>query len=192
MTCDQARSLMSAALDGALSSAEREAVNAHVRACAACHSHWQTMSRVTALFASAGQAEPPAGFSLRVMAAVTAGRQASVSAPPRSALSGLAWVGAAAAVTLTWVGLWALCLSQAASRMPASSVVELSMRVSAAALAVSRSVDALVAMPLRLAAALPAPILILAALWVVAGTAALGLTVGSLVAAYQPGRVHDA
>jgi anti-sigma factor RsiW len=66
-TCNDARLMMSEALDGCLDEMRVSAVNEHVRTCAACRERWYALRHVSNLFHSAGLASPAPDFTLRVM-----------------------------------------------------------------------------------------------------------------------------
>lgn len=69
MTCDQALEAISAALDGELSDAEREELEAHLASCPACRALYDDLCAIQA-DALDSALEVPEGFHDRVMAAV--------------------------------------------------------------------------------------------------------------------------
>lgn len=185
LTCNHVRAMMSEALDGVLADDERDRVNGHVQTCPACRDHWQSMQHLSALFAAAGNATPPAGFTGRLMSRLhDQNAPALATRTARGHTPAAAWASAAIGIAVAWAALCALALRLAAASAPASSLVGLSMRVSTAAFQAASAIDSIIAIPLHLVGSVPAPALVLLVLWVVAGTLALGLTVGSLVAAY--------
>lgn len=102
--------MMSLALDGMLSAAERRTLEEHLGSCSTCSAEWGRWRQVDALFSSEPAAAPPAEFSARVMAGV----QAQVKRRRRLTLSawlvgGSLYVWAMAALALGLAGLlWVL------------------------------------------------------------------------------------
>lgn len=105
MTCAEARRLFAARLDGRLGAAAREALESHLRACAACRAElagWEASSR---LLRTSGPTAVPAGLAERVTRAALAAEPAPplaswfVAAGRRAALA-----GAIAAVAI-WAGV---------------------------------------------------------------------------------------
>jgi anti-sigma factor RsiW len=188
MNCNEARSLMSQALDGVLTERAVEEINPHVRRCAACYTHWQAMQHVSALFRGAGAASPPDDFTARVMQQVYLQQPRYIGRRMASyPLRTFVWATGAVAAMLAVVALAVAAPGVASSGGGASvSLLNLSMAVSSAAISTAALIQSLLAVPLRIGAMIPVPALALLALWLVVGTAVLGFTVGSLVAAYQP------
>jgi anti-sigma factor RsiW len=72
MTCPEARELLSALLDEALSPSERQAVEAHLTACADCQRELAELRETVALLNRLPPAHAPAGFVDRVVERPTA------------------------------------------------------------------------------------------------------------------------
>ncbi|MBI4637490.1 MAG: zf-HC2 domain-containing protein [Candidatus Rokubacteria bacterium] len=69
MTCDEARDLLSALVDDALTAAERAAVDAHLAACAGCGRDLDRLRRTVALLHAVEPVRAPLGFVDRVVEA---------------------------------------------------------------------------------------------------------------------------
>jgi putative zinc finger protein len=69
MTCDEARDLFSALVDDALSSEERDALDAHLAVCPDCRREREGFQHTVALVRAAPSVRAPAGFVNRVLAA---------------------------------------------------------------------------------------------------------------------------
>ncbi len=63
---DQVTALMSLALDGLLSSRDREYLEQHLESCSACRLEWDSMQQVSALLDQSPMIGPPLGFATRV------------------------------------------------------------------------------------------------------------------------------
>jgi len=74
-SCQDVGRLMSLALDQSLTQSEARGLEEHLRQCPTCQEEWESMQRVSRLFADAPLMEPPPGFADRVMRRV-AQRQA--------------------------------------------------------------------------------------------------------------------
>lgn len=68
--CDQYLELISAAMDGALSPAQRETLDAHLVSCAECKALYEELTAVHAALQELPPVEVPAGLTQRVMAAI--------------------------------------------------------------------------------------------------------------------------
>ena len=67
MTCPEARELLSALLDDALSPAERQAIDAHLATCAECARELTELRETVALLERLPPVHAPAGFVDRVV-----------------------------------------------------------------------------------------------------------------------------
>lgn len=192
MDCNQARAQMSAAVDDVLADAECQELDTHVARCAACQEYRQSLTHVAALFSAAGSAAPPLDFTARVMSRLHAEhRYLPALAPARGQRPALAWACAALAIALAWAGLFNVGLRVATGGARSGSVVSMSMTVSSAAIQLGSLVDGMLAVPARLLGAVPAPAIVLLALWLIVGTLVLGLIVGGMVAAYRLDGAHS-
>lgn len=83
MTCDDARALLSALIDDALSAGERTACEAHLAACPDCTRELARLRATVSLVRAIGPARAPAGFADRVVSAARAEPRPRRSTPPR-------------------------------------------------------------------------------------------------------------
>ena len=185
MKCNDARLLMSGALDGQLNDGEMCAVNAHMEMCAACRQRWQAMQQVSNLFRTADVALPPPDFTRRVMLRLSRREYREVAAPSRSHAVALAWGAAALSVGLV-LSLLVLSLSTAMGGADSASFLSLSLRVSGSAVRAATLVDSAARTAASIMSALPLTAVALLLLWLTMGTVGLAITVASLVAGYQP------
>lgn len=108
LSCDDARELLSAALDGELEAAEEAALEVHLAACADCAAHRGRLAGVRDVFRSLPPAEPPRDLASAVMERIRAGEAgeppAGAGALPRSILParsrGRRWAARVAAALL--------------------------------------------------------------------------------------------
>lgn len=71
VTCDAARELLTAHLDGELAGSERAAVEAHLAGCAACRSRAESLRAAIGALAALPAIEPSARFEAAVLEAVS-------------------------------------------------------------------------------------------------------------------------
>jgi anti-sigma factor RsiW len=126
LTCqqgDRASLWMSLALDGELSAAQEEQLQAHLAGCPRCQAEWEAMQAASALLAAEPLVSPAWGFSARVDQRIS---QEMVR--PRRVLSGLAVVTgsltAVAAVVALLVGVLALLWSRVGTPPPVETAVD--------------------------------------------------------------------
>ena len=86
MKCSDMRPLLSLYLDGATSREERQAVELHLRTCAACSGQYEELRRTHTLVASIGRKQAPPELALRVRVALSQ----EMAAARRSRWTGLA------------------------------------------------------------------------------------------------------
>ena len=63
---EEATMLMSVALDGQLDDQERQWLDGHLAACAACRAEWAAMQQVSTMLEESSMVGPPYGFAIRV------------------------------------------------------------------------------------------------------------------------------
>lgn len=81
-SCDDARELLSAALDGELDAAEEAALEAHLAGCADCAAHRERLAGVRDVFRSLTPAAPPRDLASAVMERIRAGEAGEPPAEP--------------------------------------------------------------------------------------------------------------
>ena len=102
--CEDYIELISAGLDGALSPAEAEALNAHLAQCPDCRALYDDLAALHAGLAELPFAEPPAELPERIMAAVSA--EKVVPLPTKKNLQWKKWMASAAVLALVVAGTW--------------------------------------------------------------------------------------
>src|SRR5215470_12778251 len=71
MTCAQARALLSAYLDGAVTGKQMRDLGGHLYSCTSCSIEYEALRRTHALVSSIGRAKAPADLSLRLRLAIS-------------------------------------------------------------------------------------------------------------------------
>jgi Putative zinc-finger len=71
MTCAQAKSMLSAYLDGAVTGKQMHAVNQHLSGCLPCQADYESLRRTQSLLARIGPARVPEDLSLRLRLAIS-------------------------------------------------------------------------------------------------------------------------
>jgi len=66
MNCQEIGQLMSLSLDDALTTDEARQLQMHLERCQGCQAKWNSMKRISQLFADAPLVPPPAGFAAKV------------------------------------------------------------------------------------------------------------------------------
>lgn len=103
--CDEYLELISAAVDGALSPADQEKLNAHLAACPGCRALLADLTAIHEGLSALPNAEPPAGLHDRIMSAVAADNVLPFT-PKKKARPWKKWGAWAAAVALIFAGAW--------------------------------------------------------------------------------------
>lgn len=105
MRCGEARGLFTRRLDGRLGPAEREALEAHLRSCAACRAElagWEASAR---LLRARGPSAVPEGLAERAFRTALAARPAPPLASWFVAVGRRAAVAGAIAALAIWIGV---------------------------------------------------------------------------------------
>lgn len=71
MTCEQASSLFSPYLDGAVSGVQMQALNTHFRECSHCSKEYNLLAQTQRLLVATGRRRAPADLSLRLRVAIS-------------------------------------------------------------------------------------------------------------------------
>lgn len=106
--CDEYSELISASLDGALSPAETEKLNAHLAQCPDCRALFEELSTLHAALSDLPPVEVPSGLTERIMAAVAA-EQVLPFAPPeqkKPSIRWQRWLASAAVLAVVLLGTW--------------------------------------------------------------------------------------
>jgi anti-sigma factor RsiW len=109
--CDQVEMDLSAFADGTLDTARRAEVEAHVRACAACAGLVRDLRQIRTAAGALGSPAPPAHVwlevagQIRLSGGVTSPADAALR-PSRSRAARWQWIGIAAALVITTLGLY--------------------------------------------------------------------------------------
>lgn len=106
--CDEYSELISASLDGALSPAETEKLNAHLAQCPDCRALLEELSALHAALSDLPPVEVPSGLTERIMAAVAA-EQVLPFAPPeqkKPSIRWQRWLASAAVLAVVLLGTW--------------------------------------------------------------------------------------
>ena len=93
--CDEYSELISASLDGALSPAETEKLNAHLAQCPDCRALLEELSALHAALSDLPPVEVPSGLTERIMAAVAAEQVLPFAPPEQKKPSGAGSPGSA-------------------------------------------------------------------------------------------------
>lgn len=106
--CDEYIELISAAIDGALSPAQREKLEAHLAQCPECNALYAALSALHATLADLPPAEVPADLTERIMTAVAA-EQVLPFAPAETKKAPIRWqrwLASAAVLAVVLMGAW--------------------------------------------------------------------------------------
>ena len=107
--CDEYLELISASLDGALSPAQQEALEAHLAQCPQCKALYEELSAVHSALAELPPVEVPAGLTGRIMDAVAAEKVVpfAPAKPKKTSSHWQRWLSSAAVLALVLLGTWA-------------------------------------------------------------------------------------
>lgn len=106
--CDEYSELISASLDGALSPAEAEKLNAHLALCPECKALYEELTALHAALSDLPPVEVPSDLTERIMAAV-AGSQVLPFAPAekkKAPIHWQRWLASAAVLAVVLMGTW--------------------------------------------------------------------------------------
>ena len=106
--CDEYMELISASLDGALSPAEAEKLNAHLAQCPECRALSEELTALHAALSDLPPVEVPSGLTERIMAAVAA-EQVLPFTPAekkKSSIRWQRWLASAAVLAVVLLGTW--------------------------------------------------------------------------------------
>lgn len=107
--CDEYLELISASLDGALSLAQQEKLNAHLASCAECQKLYDDLSALHAALMDLPPVEVPAGLKDRIMDAVAAEAENTKVlpfAPKKASRHWQRWLASAAVLAVVVMGTW--------------------------------------------------------------------------------------
>lgn len=106
--CDEYSELISASLDGALSPAEAEKLNAHLALCPECKALYEELTALRAALSDLPPVEVPSDLTERIMAAVAA-EQVLPFAPAKKKKAPIhwqRWLASAAVLAVVLMGTW--------------------------------------------------------------------------------------
>lgn len=106
--CDEYAELISAAIDGALSPAQQEKLDAHLALCPECKALYKELTALHAALSELPPVEAPAGLTERIMAAVAA-EQVVPFAPAgkkKASVRWQRWLASAAVLAVVLLGTW--------------------------------------------------------------------------------------
>lgn len=103
--CDEYLELISAAIDGALSPAEREKLDAHLADCPECRALYEELAAVHAALLDLPPVEVPADLTERIMAAVAA-EQVLPFEKKKAPIRWQKWLASAAVLAVVLAGTW--------------------------------------------------------------------------------------